>query len=322
MPDPKLMVLLSENWTMTDPRDLRGLVDLAVVAEDAGVDGVMIGEHVVLGPNAAINGTPANPRDWLGVANHPPGTPHPNGMHLLSAIAAVTSRVRLGAVAVLSPLRHPLVLGKELATLDLISRGRLVYLPAVGWQREEYEAIGAPFQQRGKILDEQLEVWERAWRDEPVSHHGKHFNFESISFEPKPWRPTGPELWIGGMGLHPAALRRIVRYGKGYLPLGPLSPDDLAHLREAMEANGRSLEELELVGGIGMASPFPDAVGTKELASALDETRNPMVDGFSTFVIKPSQYIDDRDQLGDLCRDALVGLRERALDVGVGSRYR
>jgi len=320
MTSPKLVVLLSEVWTMTDPRDLRGLVALAVAAEEAGVDGIEIGEHVLLGPNSAINGLPDNPREPLGIGMQEAGYPHPNGLHLLSAVAAVTSRVRLIAGAVLSPLRHPLVLGKELATVDLISRGRLVYLPAVGWQEEEYEAVGVPFHQRGKILDEQLEVWERIWRDEPVSYHGKHFRFQDISFAPKPWRPTGPPVWIGGMRLYPNALRRVVRHAQGYFPLGPLSPDDVGQLREALEANGRTLDELELVGAVGMATPFPDATSTKALGPALDEALPQMANGFSTFVIKPNMYIDDRDQLGDLCRDAVAGLRERAIDVGAGAR--
>ena len=316
MPNPKLMLLMSENWTMTDPRDLRGLVDLAVVAEAAGIDGIMIGEHIAMGPSAGINGAPENPRDWLGEGNQPPDYPHPNGLHLLSAMAAVTSRVRLAAAAVISPFRHPLVLGKELATLDLVSEGRLIYMPSVSWQEEEYAAQGVPFHQRGKILDEQLEVWHRAWRDEIVTFHGEHYDFADMRFEPKPWRPSGPTLWIGGFTLHPAALRRIVRYGAGYFPGLPLSQDDLARLRAAMEQAGRRFEELELTMVLGADTQFVDAISTKPLAPALDAVRMGMTRGVTTFVIKPSQYIDDRDQLGDFCRDALTGLSERSREVG------
>jgi len=317
MPDPKLMLLLSESWTMTDPRDLRGLVDLAVVAEAAGIDGIMIGEHVVMGPNAGVNGIPENPRDWLGEGNHVPSQPHPNGLHLLGAMAAVTSRLRLLAAAVLSAFRHPLVLGKELATVDLVSEGRLVFLPAVSWQEEEYAAQGVPFDQRGRILDEQLEVWQRAWRDEVVTFHGEHYDFADVRFEPKPWRPGGPTLWIGGLRLHPAALRRLVRYGSGWFPILRPSEDDLARLRAAMEQVGRRFEELELATLLGLDTRFPDATSTKPLAPTLDGARKSLARGITTFVIKPSQYIDDRDQLGDFCRDALTGLGGRAREVGL-----
>jgi alkanesulfonate monooxygenase SsuD/methylene tetrahydromethanopterin reductase-like flavin-dependent oxidoreductase (luciferase family) len=90
---------------MTDPRDLRGLVELAVVAEAGGIDGIMIGEHIVMGPNAGVNGVPDNPREWLAAGNHVPGDPYPSALHLLSAMAAVTSRVRLLAAGVSSPSR-------------------------------------------------------------------------------------------------------------------------------------------------------------------------------------------------------------------------
>lgn len=313
----KLALMLSESWTMTDPRDLRGLVDLAKVAESAGIDGIMVGEHIAMGPNAGVNGVPNNPRDWLGEGNQAPHYPHPNGLHMLTAMAALTSRIRLMAVAVLSAFRHPLVLGKELATLDLVSKGRLVFLPSVSWQEEEYAAQGVPFHQRGRILDEQLEVWRRAWRDETVTFHGEHYDFADMHFEPKPWRPSGPTLWIGGLRLHPAALRRVVAYGSGYFPVLRPSEEDLARLRAAMEKAGRRFEELELTTLLGLDTRFVDATSTKPLAPALDGARKAMARGVTTFVIKPSQYIDDRNQLGDFCREALDGLRERSREVGI-----
>jgi alkanesulfonate monooxygenase SsuD/methylene tetrahydromethanopterin reductase-like flavin-dependent oxidoreductase (luciferase family) len=312
MTEPKLMLLMSEVWTMTHARDLRGLAKLAVVAEAAGVDGIMIGEHVAMGPNAGYNGVPENPRDWLGEGTHVPDYAHPHGLHVLGAIAALTSRIRLLAASIISPLRHPLVLGKELVTVDLLAEGRLIFVPTVSWQEEEYAAIGIPFHQRGAILDEQLEVWEQAWSGETVSYDGTHYRFDSVYFEPKAWRPTGPQLWIGGMRLHPAALRRIVRYGSGYFPVLPPSGEDLERLRSGLEAAGRRFEDIELAMLVGLDTPFPDAVSPKALGPALDRAQPHMADGVSTFVIKPSQYIDDRDQLGDFCSEAIAGLRERA----------
>ena len=164
---PKFTLILSENWTMTSGRDLPRLVRWAQEAEDAGFDSVMISEHVVLGPTAGDQGRMANPREYALPGNQDPATPWPSSIVLLSAIAAVTSRVRLVAGAIIAPLRHPLHLARELGTLDLLSGGRLVVIPTVSWHQDEYDALGVPFNKRGALLDEHLEVWRRCWTDSP-----------------------------------------------------------------------------------------------------------------------------------------------------------
>src|SRR5207248_6241690 len=133
---PRLILVLSENWTLVSPRDLRALVRIARDAEDAGVDGVMVSEHVVLGPSAGSEGRPANPREYALPGNQDPATPWPSSIVLLAAITAATSRIRPIAAAVIAPLRHPLLLAKDLATLDLLSEGRLVVQPTVSWHRD------------------------------------------------------------------------------------------------------------------------------------------------------------------------------------------
>ena len=315
MSQPTLMLLLSEVWTMNDSRDMRGLVDLAPVAEKAGVNGIMIGEHVVMGPNAGCDGVPENPRDWLGERTHNPAVPHPNGLHLLSAMAGVTSNIRLLAAALISPLRHPLVVGKELVTTDLISEGRLIFLPSVSWQEEEYQALNVPYHKRGEILDEQLEIWEKAWRDEQISYHGKHYDFDDIFFEPKGYRTTGPQTWVGGAKLIAPTLRRLVRYASGYFPVLPPTKDDIERISHALTSAGRTLDEIELSMLVGIDTPFADASNVKDLGPALDNTQEHMANGVTNFIVKPSQYIDDRKQLGDFCRDALAGLQERARNI-------
>jgi len=118
---PKLVLVLTENWTMMPGTDLKGLVRMASEAEDAGFDAVM-----VLGPDASAAGIMDNPRDWAYPGNQDPATPWPSSLILLAAMAAATSTLRLVAGAVIVPLRHPLLLAKELATLDQLSEGRLV----------------------------------------------------------------------------------------------------------------------------------------------------------------------------------------------------
>jgi len=301
---PRLVLVLSENWTLTPPRDLRALVEMAVVAEEAGFDAVMVSEHVVLGPSAGANGVMGNPRDYAMPGNQDPAMPWPSSLVLLSAIAAATSRLRLAACAIIAPLRHPLLLARELGTLDILSEGRLVVQPTVSWHRDEYEALGVPFEQRGALLDEHLAAWERLWRDTPASFQGEHYAFEDVYLEPKAWRPDGPRLWLGGESVHPRLLRRIVRYAHGFHPLGQPSEDDLRLLRDGLAAAGRDLSELELVGG--MRAAFPDDASPSPLEPAIASIPAMAARGFGTFCIKPSQFVDDIARYPAWCREVVA----------------
>lgn len=306
MTDLKLIVVLSENWTMTSPRDLRSLVRMAVEAEDAGADAVMVSEHVVLGPDADIRGVPANPREYALPGNQDPTTPWPSSLILLSAIAAATSRLRLVAGAVIPPLRHPLALAKDLATLDLLSEGRLVVQPTVSWHESEYRALDVPFHRRGELLDEHLAAWDLLWKNTPASFTGAYYHFEDVYFEPKPFRETGPILWFGGSRLHDRLVRRMVRYGRGFNPLGRPQPEDLRRLAGALAGAGRDICELEMVGGT--RAVFPDEHSVADLAPALESVAEQMAQGFSSFCIKPSQFTDDPRQVGPLCREVVERL--------------
>jgi len=297
---PRLLLVLSENWTMTSDRDLRALVAIAAEAEQAGIDGVMISEHIVLGSAASARGPMANPRAYAVPGNQSPDMPWPASMVLLSAIAAVTQRLRLVAGAIIAPLRHPLLLAKELGTLDLLSEGRLVVIPTVSWHEQEYAALGVPFGQRGALLDEHLEVLGRCWGPGPVSYHGRHYSFDDVWVEPHPFRADGPVLWFGGQRMHPALLRRIVRWGRGFNPLGVPSSADLAALRDGLRAAGRDPAEVEMVGGIRGRFPGPDAVA--DLDEALGELPGQLAAGFGTICFKPSMYLDDAGQAGAFFR--------------------
>ncbi|HUA41384.1 MAG TPA: TIGR03619 family F420-dependent LLM class oxidoreductase [Streptosporangiaceae bacterium] len=298
-----MCLILSENWTMTSGRDLPALVRWAREAEDAGFDSVMISEHIVLGPAAGVNGVMANPREYALPGNQDPATPWPSSLVLLSAIAAVTERIRLVAGAVIAPLRHPLLLARELGSLDLLSGGRLVVLPTVSWLAEEYQALGVPFAARGDLLDEHLQAWSVLWRDTPASFDGAHYSFRDVYFEPKAFRNPGPALWLGGSGMHRRMAERIVTYGDGFNPLGRPSAAEMARLRTAMHAAGRDMASLELVGGT--RAVFPDGHSTADLGQALAVMEPQIEAGFTTFCIKPSQFTDDPADVGRLCREVI-----------------
>jgi probable F420-dependent oxidoreductase len=300
---PRMLLILSENWTMTGGQDLPRLVRWAREAEDAGFDAVMVSEHIVLGPDAAAHGVMANPREYALPGNQDPATPWPSSLLLLSAIAAATQRIRLVAGAVLAPLRHPLHLAKDLATLDLLSQGRLVVLPSVSWSRDEYAALGVPFSERGRLLDEHLRIWRETWRPSPTSYAGTHYQFRDVYCEPKPHRPGGPPLWFGGAAIHDRLLSRLIRYGSGFNPLGRPSPHDLRRLATGLATAGRDIGELEMVGGT--RAVFPDDRSCADLAQALDTIPAQQADGFTTFCIKPSQFTDDPDAVGTFCADVM-----------------
>ena len=304
MPPPRLILVLSENWTLTSPRELRSLVRIARDAEGAGVDAVMLSEHIVLGPASGADGIMGNPRDYAAPGNQDPATPWPDSIVLASAIAAATTRLRIALAAVIAPLRHPLLLAKQLATLDLLSEGRLVVQPTVSWHEEEYEALGVPFHRRGAILDEQLEAMAAAWRDTPASYAGQQFRFSDVYLEPKPFRPEGPRMWFGGQSMHPALLRRLVRYGHGFHPFGSPTPDDLETLRTAMAAAGRDAGELEMVGGI--RGTFADETSTADLGRAAEAIPAQLAQGYTSICFKPSMFTDDIDEVGPLCRELVA----------------
>jgi len=295
------VLILTENWTMRPAPDVADLVRFAIEAERAGLDAVMVSEHVVLGPSADAAGRPVNPRDYAMPGNQDPATPWPGPLVLLSAIAAATTRIRLVAGALISPLRHPLATAKDLATLDRLSGGRLVVLPTVSWHEDEYAALGVPFRQRGGILDEQLQIWAKAWSGSPVNHDGNHYSFGKIWVEPQSARPGGPVLWFGGSSLHPRLIARLVRYGRGFNPLG--QPDDagLARLAAALQAAGRSPGDLEYVGGTRGVFAGPD--GVADLDQALAAVPPQLARGFTTICVKPSQFIDETAAIGPFCRE-------------------
>jgi probable F420-dependent oxidoreductase len=300
----RLVLVLSENWTITSPRDLRGLVRIAQEAEAAGIDGVMLSEHIVLGAASGAGGVMENPRDYAAPGNQDPATPWPDSIVLMSAIAAATERVRLIGAAIIAPLRHPLLLAHQLATLDLLSEGRLVVQPTVSWHREEYAALGVDFDARGALLDEHLAAWRAAWTESPASFAGKHYAFSDVWVEPKPYRPDGPRMWFGGMRLGPWIVRRLVAHGHGLHPFGTPTDDELRVLRAALRAAGRDPAELEMVGGI--RGRFPDGDSVADLAEAAEAIPAQLERGFRTICFKPSMFTDDPGDVARVCRELVA----------------
>ncbi|MAE95763.1 MAG: F420-dependent oxidoreductase [Deltaproteobacteria bacterium] len=293
---PELTIMLSELDTLIKPEEERLVLDFARQAEDAGYGGIHIIDHVVMGPSSCYNGPPDNPRALRWVGNQAPDQHMPSQIVMMSAIAAVTQTIRLNATATLAPLRHPLLNAKQWATLDLISGGRVTILPIGGWQAEEYEAFGIPHKERGRRLDEQLEIMRLVWTETPASYHGEFYEFDDIYVMPKPIQPGGPEILIGGDRLTDKVISRIVKYGSGYTVLEPPSPERLAVLEEEMKKAGRSVSEFP-TGGMLIAL-FDDPTQCANLERSIETFAAPLVErGVDRITLKPSQFIDDPKEM-------------------------
>ena len=173
---------------------------------------------------------------------------------LMAFVAGVTERLRLVTSVMILPYRNPVATAKTLATIDVLSRGRVTVGVGVGWLREEFEALGAAdFDRRGAVSDEYLRIFKRLWTESPASFAGEFYRFDDVRCLPHPVQKPHPPIWIGGHSR--AALRRVARLGDGWHPVGanpavPLGPDelrrDLDELYRLTEAEGRDPSKLTI----------------------------------------------------------------------------
>ena len=217
-------------------------------AESIGVHSFWLGEHVVLFDEYEST-YPGSPD---GVFRFPEGSGLMDMVSSIGFLAACTSTLRLGTGICILPQNNPVYAAKEYATLDFLSDGRLDFGVGVGWSWEEFDACGAPWANRGKRCDEYLEVINTLWNDEVSSFDGDMYQLRECRMHPKPSQPGGIPICVGGHS--DAALRRTARFGKGWYGIN-LSPEGsremIERLGQFMEAEGRSIDELEIhVGAV------------------------------------------------------------------------
>ena len=186
------------SFTAEAPADWEHLTDLAQLLERCGIDRLLVSEHIAFGMNMDAY---ANPEAGGTKGGRQPTGPDGHWLEpltLLTYLAARTERIRLGTNILLAALRPAAVLAKTVATLDVLSGGRIDLGVGVGWQREEYDVVGLDFAKRGAILDQTLEVCQRLWRETEVSYTGPGLSFERIHQMPKPVQPGGVPIWVSG----------------------------------------------------------------------------------------------------------------------------
>jgi probable F420-dependent oxidoreductase len=188
------------------------LMDAARRLETLGFDSVWAADRIVT-PWRIDTAYPYNEDRRFFV---PPDAPFLEPLTCLAYLAGGTERIALGMSVLVLPYRHPLHWAKIAATIDHLSRGRLILGVGVGWMGEEFDALAAPFKERGAVSDEQLELVDRVWREERPRWDGQYYRFGEIGFAPKPLQKPRMPIWVGGEGV--AAQRRAARYGDAWFP--------------------------------------------------------------------------------------------------------
>jgi len=229
--------------------------NLAIIArraEELGYYMVLFGDHLVV-PRHIASTYPYTADGAF------PGSASGEAMEQLTVLAFLagqTHTIRLVTSVIIVPHRPPLVAAKALATLDVLSKGRLIVGIGVGWMREEFEALGLPpFAERGAVTDEYLRAFKELWTSEHPTFEGQYCRFANIDFLPKPVQQPHPPIWVGGES--PRALRRTAALADGWYPIGsnprfPMgTPAQLATGIERLAAYareaGRNAAELDIV---------------------------------------------------------------------------
>jgi len=194
-------------WGAKNP-SVSEIVEAAKLAEDLGFYSATLPTHMTLPPGWLFETFPN--RDCL------------DALVVVPAMAAATTRLRIGFNSLLLPLLPPYQWAKYLSSLDVMSNGRLITGTAMGWWEEDFAAVGVDRKRRGKLFDEQLEVITRLWTEKRVTFEGEHYQLKDMSLEPKPVQKPYPPIWIGG-GIK--SVRRAAQYGECILCFWPREKD-------------------------------------------------------------------------------------------------
>jgi len=231
-------------------------------AEAAGFESVWGGEHVIL-PDSIVSKYPYTPDGKIPAE---PDTPIPDPLIWLAFAAAAAPTLKLGTCILIVPQRNPLILAKELATLDQLSGGRLELGLGVGWMKEEFDALGVDWARRGARNDEYIAAMRALWSGPHAEFHGDFVDFEPATCSPRPVNGNIPVL-VGGDS--EAALKRAVRLADGYFPgEGDAARLDelLGRLRRTAEAANRDPASIEINAMFGAQFANP-AAGVEEMAA-------------------------------------------------------
>jgi probable F420-dependent oxidoreductase len=234
------------------PSDWTTMLETARLYDRVGIDRLVISDHVVFGEQLDAYGNPDIGGQRGGRQPTGPDGHWLEPMTTLSVIAGTTERVRLATGILLAALRRPAVLAKTASTLDVLSGGRLDLGVGVGWQREEYEAAGLDFDQRGRLLDHTLEVCTALWAESAARYRSPELDFDRIHMMPKPLQPGGVPIWVSGT-VNARVVSRLCRFGLRWIPWGDDAVEiekSIATMRERIAAAGAEPDGLQVVANL------------------------------------------------------------------------
>jgi probable F420-dependent oxidoreductase len=247
MTDRPLRLDVTAEGAMYAPDKQYRLLEVARLADQLGVDFIDVTEHVLMGLNALHAG-----QGW---EMHHLEQPQPEALTTLAAMAGATERVKLLSAIVIAPLRPAGLLAKTAATLHAISRGRFVLGVTASWHKDEYDALGVPYEMRGQILDDTIGACRALWAGAPASFHSASVNFDGMFCSPRPAAGERIPVWFGGK-FTPRQIRRVVNLGDGWMPYGGLGmtlaqkASATSRLREAFLEAGRDPATLDICDGL------------------------------------------------------------------------
>ncbi|ALG85075.1 TIGR03619 family F420-dependent LLM class oxidoreductase [Gordonia phthalatica] len=288
---------------------VRGVLDLAIRADRAGVDLLTTSDHLGFARQAHAD------RIRTHAFPFPLEQAWPEPMSLLSAVAAVTERIDLGAYVLVAPLRPAVLLAKQIATLDVLSAGRARIGMGVGWQEAEYEAAGIPFRGRFGRLEEMLAACRELWEAEAPSFTGSGFAFDDFHSLPRPVQDRVPAIL--GLGASQRNFDRIARVADGWAVTPADMPDldaSVKLLRQTFADHGRdpSDAEVQVLLPVSLRSD-----GDVDLDAMRAEAESAAAAGVDTVLLRPSSLPTDADGLDSLIAwlvDMTHGCPERSLD--------
>jgi probable F420-dependent oxidoreductase len=279
------------------------LARFAEKAEVLGYDTVWFSDHIVI-PTEVKSFYPYDPSGRMAFK---PDEPYWEPLTVIGYVAGRTSRVRLGTSVLVLPYRNPIVTAKMLATLDVLSNGRVTLGAGVGWMAEEFNAIGLDtYARRGAYSDECIRIFRELWTRENPSFQGEFHQFSKIRCEPRPVQPGGIPIWIGGHT--PQAIRRAARLGNGWQPLVQRPPADLppaemrekiSQLRAFAQQAGRDPQQITLAMGSSIQFTSAAAAGQRSLFTGTPGQIVEALQGYQGLGVQnfrcdfPSPTIDD-----------------------------
>ncbi len=227
--------------------------EMAIAIERIGYDEIAVFDHVVMG----------HPTETRPAPMYPPKMPILEAIVMMATIAAVTEHVGISTEVLILPQRQPTLVAKQIATIDTMSGGRVRLGVGVGWQESEYDALEQDFTNRGKRMDEAIDLMRAWWRDDPVDFDGAHYAVTAMAMEPKPPQEGGLPVWIGGSSR--AALRRVGERGDGWMGAAMGSDDKIRQaiddIRRYTDESGRDPDQIGLQ--LMLAPPPQDEAGKR-----------------------------------------------------------